>query len=412
MCRVASISRIFRCYSHEAFHTSTEDLVAVSREDVLAALKGVRYPGFTRDIVSFDVVRDLVVEDGRVSFRLELGAGNPAVAAPIARDARAVLAELPGVASVDIALPAHPAGSQLPMVGAAPQPTSSGVLEGGTLSRIRHILAVASGKGGVGKSTVAVNLAVALAQRGSRVGLLDADIYGPSIPMMMGVDEKPQFDSATRRIVPFERHGVRFMSLGFLVEKDSAVIWRGPMVMKAVSQLLEDVEWGDLDVLVVDLPPGTGDAQLTLSQKVRLAGSVIVTTPQDVALADAIKGVAMFRKVGVPVLGIVENMSFFVCPHCQGRSEIFSHGGAVREAKRLDVPFLGEIALDPAVRNGGDIGRPIVAGSPGSAPAESFAALAGKLLEALGEPEPSARPSAVGGGILGWLRKDRGEPRA
>src|SRR6185295_11121256 len=246
-------------------------------------------------------------------------------------------------------------------------------------------------------------LAVALRKRGAAVGLLDADIYGPSITLMMGVDEKPEFDAATRRIVPFERWGVRFMSLGFLVEKDSAVIWRGPMVMKAVSQLLEDVEWGDLDALVVDLPPGTGDAQLTLSQKARLSGAVIVTTPQDVALADATKGVAMFRKVGVPVLGFVENMSFFVCPHCGGRSEIFSHGGAPREAERLGVPFLGEVALDPAVREGGDRGRPIVAEDPASPQSAAFLALADKVLEALGVPAGDA-PPAKGRGLLGWLR--------
>jgi ATP-binding protein involved in chromosome partitioning len=203
------------------------------------------------------------------------------------------------------------------------------------------------GKGGVGKSTVAVNLAIGLAQKGARVGLLDADIYGPSIPLMMGVDERPDIDPSGRSIVPFDRFGVRFMSLGFLVDKDAAVIWRGPMVMKAIEQLLRDVLWGELDVLVVDMPPGTGDAQLTLSQKVNLSGAVIVTTPQDVALADAIKGVAMFRKVGVPVLGIVENMSFFHCPHCGNRTDVFGHGGGRREATRLEAPFLGEIPWMP-----------------------------------------------------------------
>jgi ATP-binding protein involved in chromosome partitioning len=248
---------------------------------------------------------------------------------------------------------------------------------------VKHVIAVASGKGGVGKSTVAVNLAVALAGGGAKVGLLDADIYGPSIPLMMGVDEKPDLDPSGRALLPFVRFGVSFMSLGFLVEKDTAVIWRGPMVMKAVEQLLRDVAWGDLDVLVVDMPPGTGDAQLTLSQKVRLSGAVIVTTPQDVALADASKGVAMFRKVGVPVLGIVENMSSFSCPHCGGRTDIFGHGGGRSEALRLDVPFLGEIDLDPAIRDGGDSGRPLVDGSPNSPRADAFRAIARKVLLAL-----------------------------
>src|SRR5262249_15038745 len=240
---------------------------------------------------------------------------------------------------------------------------------------------------GVGKSTVAVNLAVALARRGARVGLLDADIYGPSIPLMMGTDAPPEIDPDGRGIVPFTRFGVRFMSLGFLLPKDTAVIWRGPMVMKAIEQLLRDVAWGELDVLVVDMPPGTGDAQLTLSQKVRLSGAVIVTTPQDVALADAIKGVAMFRKVDVPVLGIVENMSYFACPHCGGRSDIFGHGGGRREAERLGVPFLGEVPLDAAIREGGDRGRPVVAEAPDSPLAQAFLDVAVRVESALAEGE-------------------------
>jgi ATP-binding protein involved in chromosome partitioning len=379
--------------------------MSLSEQDVLEALRRVRYPGFTRDIIGFGTVRDLVVEGGRVSFRLEVGAGNPAVLGTIEKEARAALESLPGVSSVEIATSAPPPPG-LRMAGAPASTSASGLIDTDRTRAIRHVVAVASGKGGVGKSTVAVNLAIALARRGSRTGLLDADIYGPSIPLMMGVDEKPRFDAETRRIVPFERYGVRFMSLGFLVERDSAVIWRGPMVMKAVSQLLDDVEWGDLDVLVVDLPPGTGDAQLTLSQKVQLAGSVIVTTPQDVALADAIKGVAMFRKVGVPVFGLVENMSFFVCPHCSERSEIFGHGGARRQAERLQVPFLGEIALDPAIRDGGDVGRPIVAADPGSPQTAAFNDLASSVLDALGESPEAPQPSPTGG-FFSWLRKDR-----
>jgi ATP-binding protein involved in chromosome partitioning len=375
-----------------------------SRDDVVRALAGVPYPGFTRDLVSFGVVRDVAVQDGAVRVRIELGAGNPAVAGTIDRAAREAIERLPGVRSV--ALTVVPASAP-PRVSGAAAPASGG-LDAGLLPAVTHVVAVASGKGGVGKSTVAVNLAVALARRGARVGLLDADIYGPSIPLMMGVDERPNLDEAGRGIVPFERFGVRFMSLGFLVDKDAAVIWRGPMVMKAIEQLLRDVLWDELDVLVVDLPPGTGDAQLTLSQKVRLSGAVIVTTPQDVALADAVKGISMFRKVGVPVLGVVENMSFFVCPHCGGRTEVFAHGGGRREAARLEVPFLGEIPLDGAVRDGGDRGVPVVAGDPSGALSASFLALADGVLAALSAPDDDAH--AVPGGLLGWLSRRRVAP--
>jgi len=353
--------------------------VPPSERDVLQALSGVRYPGFTRDIVAFGVVRDLTIAGGAVSFRIELGPGNPAVAGTIEKEARAAVERLPGVTSVVIQGPAF-AGTP----GAKPGPgLGAGALDSGLLPGVRHVIAVASGKGGVGKSTVAVNLAAGLAHRGHVVGLLDADIYGPSIPLMMGVDERPRIDATGRSLLPFDRWGVRFMSLGFLVEKDAAVIWRGPMVMKAIEQLLRDVQWGDLDVLVVDMPPGTGDAQLTLSQKIRLAGAVIVTTPQDVALADAVKGVAMFRKVGVPILGIVENMSYFRCPHCGGRSEVFGFGGGRREAERLDVPFLGEIPLDASIREGGDTGRPVTGASADSPLAASFLAVADQVWEAL-----------------------------
>jgi ATP-binding protein involved in chromosome partitioning len=300
-------------------------------------------------------------------------------------------------------------------MGSRPAPGPAGGLGAGALDAallpgVTHVIAVASGKGGVGQSTVAVNLAAALARRGSRIGLLDADIYGPSIPLMMGVDERPELDPSGRALVPFDRWGVRFMSLGFLVDKREAVIWRGPMVMKAIEQLLRDVRWGELDVLVVDMPPGTGDAQLTLSQKVRLSGAVIVTTPQDVALADAIKGVAMFRKVDVPVLGIVENMSFFLCPHCGERAEVFGHGGGRREATRLDVPFLGEIPLDAAIRLGGDLGRPIVAAEPSSPLAEAFLAVAERVQTALTSGEADD-PPAAGGGIGGWFGRSSKPPR-
>ncbi len=363
--------------------------MSLTEQDVLAALRSVRYPGFTRDVVSFGIIKDVRVEEGRVRLRVDLGAGNPAVAPAIEKDARAALDALPGVASVEIEV------TTAPPPGARPGRAATGVYDEGLLPRVRRTIAVASGKGGVGKSTVAVNLAVALARRGTRVGLLDADIYGPSIPLMMGVDERPQLDPEGRRILPFERYGVRFMSLGFLVDRDTAVIWRGPMVMKAIEQLLRDVDWGELDLLVLDMPPGTGDAQLTVSQKLRLAGAVVVTTPQDVALQDAIKGVNMFRKVGVPVLGIVENMSYFRCPHCGGRTEVFGHGGGRAQAERLRTPFLGEIALDASIRDGGDTGKPVVAAAPGSAPDQAFDAIAGRILDALVREGPEADGSDV-----------------
>jgi ATP-binding protein involved in chromosome partitioning len=370
----------------------------VTEADVLRALSGVSYPGFTRDIVTFGIVKDLAVKDGAVAFRIELGPGNPAVAGTIEREARTVLATLKGVTSVAIQV-ASPAAAH----GARPA-QAPGVLDAELLPGVKHTIAVASGKGGVGKSTVAVNLAVGLAQRGARVGLLDADIYGPSIPLMMGVDERPTIDPTGRSILPFDRFGVSFMSLGFLVDKDAAVIWRGPMVMKAIEQLLRDVAWGDLDILVVDMPPGTGDAQLTLCQKVRLSGAVIVTTPQDVALADAIKGVTMFRKVGVPILGIVENMSFFHCPQCGSRTDVFGHGGGRREAARLETPFLGEIPLDAAIREGGDAGRPVVTLDPTSTLSAAFLSLADKVLHAL-LGENGEAPDVAEGGVLGWLKR-------
>jgi ATP-binding protein involved in chromosome partitioning len=360
-------------------------------------LRNVRYPGFTRDLVSFGVVKDVSVAGTDVSVRIEIGPGNPAVVGAIDRDVRNALGDLKGVGRVEVRVEAAPP----PRSGA----TGAAGLEESVLPGVRHMLAVASGKGGVGKSTVAVNLAVALAERGGRVGLLDADIYGPSIPLMMGTSDRPSLDETGRRIRPFEKFGVRFMSLGFLLEKDSAVIWRGPMVMKAVEQLLRDVAWGELDVLVVDLPPGTGDAQLTLAQKAQLHGAVIVTTPQDVALEDATKGVAMFRKVGVPVLGILENMSYFLCTHCGQRTEIFGHGGGRAEAERLGVPFLGEVPLDPSIRQGGDAGNPVAAPGSDSPARDAFLRLADRVLESVPRPEndPSVETRSHRG-AMNWIR--------
>ncbi len=242
---------------------------------------------------------------------------------------------------------------------------------------VKHVIAVSSGKGGVGKSTVSVNLAVALSLTGAKVGLLDADIYGPNIPMMMGVEKTPEQKDG--KITPAESHGVKLISMGFFVPEETAVVWRGPMVHTAIQQLFRDVLWGELDYLVIDLPPGTGDAQLTLSQLVPLAGAVTVTTPQEVALHDVRKGMMMFQKVNVPLLGIVENMSYFVCGHCGERTEIFSHGGGERAAEKLGIPFLGRIPIDPAIRDGGDTGNPIVIANPDSPQAKAFREIAEKI---------------------------------
>ena len=349
----------------------------VTEEKVLEALKEVRFPGLSRDIVSFGFVKDLTVGGGNVAFRLEIITESPKAAEEIQRDATEKLRALPGVSAVTIRLDVKPPSAAPPRGGPAAPASATQILQ-----NVRFKVAVASGKGGVGKSTVAANLALALERVGRRVGLMDSDIYGPSQQMMMGIDEKP-YVNESNQIVPIERYGVKVMSLGFLMDVDQPVIWRGPMVMKAVEQFLQDVAWGTLDVLVIDLPPGTGDAQLTLTQKIQLSGAVIVTTPQDVSLIDARKGLAMFQKVNVPVLGIVENMSYYICPKCGNREEIFKHGGGARTAKQLGVPFLGEIPLDPKVAVGGDAGRPIVAGEPKSAVTEAYMRIADTIVGAL-----------------------------
>jgi ATP-binding protein involved in chromosome partitioning len=352
--------------------------------EILQALRAVRYPGFGRDIVTLGIVRGLHRAGEALEVEITLGATAPLLPALESAIRGAVLAAgFRGPLHVRRAERSSSGASALRMAGTRRSVAAAGALDQELIPGVRHAVAVASGKGGVGKSTIAVNLAVALALEGARVGLLDADVYGPSIPLMTGIDERPEL-TPERRLVPFSRFGVRIMSLGFLVERDVAVIWRGPMVMKALEQLLRDVEWGELDYLLVDMPPGTGDAQLTLSQKVRLSGAVIVTTPQDVALADARKGVAMFRKVDVPVLGIVENMSFFECPHCRQRTDVFGHGGGRAEAQRLGVPFLGEVPLDPAIREGGDVGQPVLAVSePGTPRARAMLQIARGVRQAL-----------------------------
>jgi ATP-binding protein involved in chromosome partitioning len=340
-----------------------------TQEQVLEALKNVRFPGLSRDIVSFGFIHDLRVDGGEVLFTVRFQTENPAVGQQIARDAEAAVRALPGVTNVHVALDI---GSRQP-AAATPQ--------GGILPGVKYKIAVASGKGGVGKSTVSTNLALALRTLGYTVGLLDADIYGPSQQMMLGIEGRPQIDESDEKIMPMENHGVKTMSLGLITDPDTPVIWRGPMVMKALDQFLTDVKWGELDFMIIDLPPGTGDAQLTMTQKVPLTGAVVVTTPQDVALIDARKGLAMFRKVNVPVIGIVENMSYYICRHCGEREEIFGHGGGRKTAEVLGVPFLGEVPLDPKVVVGGDSGEPIVILQPESTAAEAFRELARSIVK-------------------------------
>lgn len=354
-------------------------MAEITPEALNAALAGLTDPLSGRDLMTAGLIDSLETRDGLVQLALRVPRERAREYEPLRAAAERALAAVPGVRNATVILTAHrspPAGGT-PQRGAPPPPQSLPKL----LSEARAVLAVASGKGGVGKSTVAVNLAVALARRGLSVGLLDADIYGPSLPQMLGVRRRPHIHDD--RLVPIEAWGVAAMSIGFIVDPDTAMIWRGPMVMGALQQLMEQVAWGRRDVIVVDLPPGTGDAQLTLAQRVALAGALIISTPQDVALADARRGVAMFRKVGVEVLGLVENMSYFVCPHCGGRSDIFGHGGARAEAERLGVRFLGEIPLLPQLRALADAGTPIVTAAPESEAAKAFEGLAREVAASL-----------------------------
>jgi len=344
----------------------------LNQEIITQALKSVKYPGYTRDIVSFGIVKTIAVQAGAVSVSLQLTGGNPAVAAQIKAEVEKALRAVPEVAELHVEM----AGS--PAAGGGTTPWSQQKKPPG----VQRVVAVASGKGGVGKSTVSVNLACALQHLGWQVGLLDCDIYGPSIPLMMGVREKPTVSSADK-LVPPERHGVKLMSMGFLVEDDAPVIWRGPMIMKAIQQFITEVEWAPLDCLLVDLPPGTGDAQLSLCQTVPLDGGVIVTTPQEASLGVVRKGIAMFEKVNVPILGIVENMSYFLTPNGE-RVEIFGHGGGRAEAQRRHLPFLGEIPIFTEIRVSGDAGVPIVASQPAGMAAAAFMALGQALRERLG----------------------------
>jgi len=338
------------------------------QDTIMNALKAVKYPGFSRDIVSFGLVKEVSAAAGAVSVTLQLTSPNPDAARQIKAEAEQILQQLPGVSRVVVEVRQPAAG----------QPGASGALGSqNKIPGVQRVLAVASGKGGVGKSTCSANLACALRHLGARVGLLDCDIYGPSIPLMMGVYERPTV-SAAERLVPPVAHGVKVMSIGLLLTDDQPVIWRGPMITKTIHQFLLAVEWGDLDFLLVDLPPGTGDAQLSLCQTVPLDGGVIITTPQEASLGVVRKGIAMFRKVNVPILGLVENMSYFTTPTGQ-RVEIFGHGGGREEAARQNAPFLGEIPLFTEIREAGDRGTPVVVAAPNHPAGRAFIQIAQAL---------------------------------
>jgi ATP-binding protein involved in chromosome partitioning len=363
--------------------------VSVTQQQVLNSLAKVASPRGVA-LTNADVLSAITVTDGKVFFSINVDAAEARAWESVRAQAEAAVRAIPGVTVAMIALTAErKASAAPPRPGVAPvsshrppQSPASPMSKQAEIPGVAAVIAVASGKGGVGKSTTALNLALGLRDLGLRVGLLDADIYGPSVPRLTGIHDKPQLD-ADRKMIPIERFGLAIMSIGFLVEEETAMIWRGPMVMSAITQMLRDVAWGKLDVLVVDMPPGTGDAQLTLAQNVPLKGAVIISTPQDLSLIDARRGLAMFKKVNVPVLGIVENMSYFQCPHCGTRSDIFGHGGARHEAERLGVPFLGEIPLHMSIRSTSDSGNPVVASEPDGPHAAIYRAIAAKVRDQL-----------------------------
>jgi ATP-binding protein involved in chromosome partitioning len=345
-------------------------MIVLTQQAILEALKTVKYPGYSRDVVSFGLVKEIAVNGGAASVSMQLTGGNAEIARQIKSESETALRRVPGLEQMHVEV-------------RAPSGQTASVQPGNPMSRqarlpgLGRIVAVASGKGGVGKSTVSVNLACALRHLGASVGLLDCDIYGPSIPLMMGIHDKPTI-SAAEKLVPPVAHGVKLMSMGFLIEGDAPVIWRGPMIMKTIQQFISDVEWGDLDFLLVDLPPGTGDAQLSLCQTVPLDGGVIVTTPQEASLGVVRKGIIMFEKVNVPILGLVENMSYFTAPNGE-RVEIFGHGGGRAEAEKRHLPFLGEIPIYLEIRRGGDAGMPVVVSNSQDAPAQAFISIAKTL---------------------------------
>src|SRR5471032_646766 len=387
------------------------NVAEISESAVRRVLETVIDPATGKNVVAAGMVSGVATRSGHVAITLDVDPAQGAALEPLRQACEQAVRAMPDVLSATAVMTSERAAPVAPPAPgrAAPSqkqghnhdhshgPATPGAKTTGGGGRIdvpgvKHIIAVASGKGGVGKSTTAVNLALGLAANGISTGLLDADIYGPSMPRMLGVKEKPESVDG-KMLKPIERYGLKTMSIGYIVAEDTPMIWRGPMVSSALEQMLRDVQWGELDVLVVDMPPGTGDAQLTLAQRVALSGAVIVSTPQDIALIDARKGLAMFRKVAVPVLGIVENMSYFLCPKCGERSEIFGHGGAHEEADRLGVPFLGEIPLHLDIRTTSDSGHPIVVAQPDSAHAQTYKNIAGRVWKQLSANQRGARPA-------------------
>jgi ATP-binding protein involved in chromosome partitioning len=366
--------------------------MAPTKEQVLERLSQVRSPD-GRPLPQTGTLSDIVVSDGKVFFSVTVDAAVVKSWEPVRRAAETAVRAMAGVASVLVALTAERAGGAPPGRPAAAGPAAGGGPQASAAPPgVKSIIAVASGKGGVGKSTTAVNLALALSGLGLKTGMLDADIYGPSVPKLLAIRGRPQ-GVGEARIGTMTGYGLHVMSIGFLVEEETPMIWRGPMVQGALTQMLRQVDWPALDIMVVDMPPGTGDAQLTMAQQVPLAGAVIVSTPQDLALIDARRGIAMFRRVNVPVLGVVENMSYFLCPQCGTRSDIFGHGGARHEAERLGVPFLGEVPLDMTIRETSDAGRPVVVTQPEGAHARIYREIAQRVVdqvrgEAAGRPAP------------------------
>ncbi len=365
----------------------------ISESDVLNALRNVKFPGYSRDIVSFGMVSGITVSGSQVNVVLSVTSSDAKKLDELHVQTAKAVGALPGVSAVSVDIKEPPTTGQSASPNAAPAAKKG-------IAGVAKAIAVGSGKGGVGKTTVAVNVAVALAERGLRVGLLDADVYGPNVPRMMGLEGQPE--TAGEKIQPLENYGVRVMSLGFFVNADTPVIWRGPMVGKLIEQFVTDVNWGQLDILLIDLPPGTGDAQLSLSQILPLDGAIIVSTPQKVALEDAMKGLAMFQKVDVPIIGVIENMSYFVCPHCGERTDIFDSGKTEQECDRLHVPFLGQIPLDPSIRRGGDEGQPVLKVAPESPQADAFRKIAERLAP---KPAQGATANPRLGSIVGALKK-------